>query len=241
MYVSHSSDPDEERLVYALLDSQSDTTFILQDTCEALGLSGTPVKLSLSTMLLEDKAVSSQKVKGLSVRGYNSLQKIPLPDAYTRNIMPANRSHIPTADVANAWSHLEHIAPKLLPLSSCEIGLLIGYNCSQALLPREVIPPDADGPFGLRTDLGWSIVGIVKQGCNEEDSIGLSHRVLAHEVPSELLVGENNCAHSLLFSLRTSVKEIVSNDVLQLIERDFSDIEVGTASLSVEDRHFSPR
>ena len=77
----------------------------------------------------------------------------------------------------------------MLPLSSCEIGLLIGCNCSQALLPREVVPPDADGPFGLRTILGSSIVGIVKQGCIEEDSIGLSHCVLAHEVPLELLVG----------------------------------------------------
>lgn len=32
VYVSHSSNPDNERLIFALLDSQSDTTFLLSDT-----------------------------------------------------------------------------------------------------------------------------------------------------------------------------------------------------------------
>ena len=77
-------------LVYALLDTQSDTTFVLRDTCTALGLSGIDVKLSLSTMYAENRVVDSQKIKGLSVRGLNISLRISLPDAYTRNIMPAN-------------------------------------------------------------------------------------------------------------------------------------------------------
>ena len=43
VYVSHEDSPDKERLVYALLDSQSDTTFILEDTSRFLGLSGVGV------------------------------------------------------------------------------------------------------------------------------------------------------------------------------------------------------
>ena len=31
-YLSHASDPDNERLVYALLDTQSDTRFLLENT-----------------------------------------------------------------------------------------------------------------------------------------------------------------------------------------------------------------
>lgn len=50
VYVSHSDRSDQERLVYVLLDTQSDTTFILEDTYRKLGLSGTEVKLLLSTM-----------------------------------------------------------------------------------------------------------------------------------------------------------------------------------------------
>lgn len=59
--------------------TQSDTTFILEDTCRALYLTGTPVKLRLSTMYAENRLVSSHKVKGLFVHGFNSSLELPLP------------------------------------------------------------------------------------------------------------------------------------------------------------------
>nr|XP_034330613.1 uncharacterized protein LOC117690468 [Crassostrea gigas] len=153
VYVSHRDKPDQERLVYALLDTQSDTTFILEDTYRELGLSGTMVKLLLSTMYAENQVVESHKVRGLVVRGFNNELKIPLPDTFTRNIMPADRSHIPTPEVANAWPYLKPIASEIMPLQNCEIRLLIGYNCARALIPRDVIAPQDEGPYGQRTDL----------------------------------------------------------------------------------------
>lgn len=57
VYVSHRDKPDQERLVYALLDTQSDTAFILEDTYRELGLPGTTVKLLLSTMYAENEVV----------------------------------------------------------------------------------------------------------------------------------------------------------------------------------------
>ena len=39
VFVSHIDNPESEKLVYALLDTQSDTTFILKSTCGDLGLS----------------------------------------------------------------------------------------------------------------------------------------------------------------------------------------------------------
>ena len=42
-----------------------------------------------------------------------------------------------------------------------EVGLLIGSNCTRAIVPREVIPGILDEPYALRTDLGWGIVGRV--------------------------------------------------------------------------------
>ena len=52
-YLSHGDSPEKEILIYALLDTQSDATFILQSSCSALGLTGIDVKLSLSTMYAE--------------------------------------------------------------------------------------------------------------------------------------------------------------------------------------------
>ena len=208
VYVSHCDSPDRERLVYALLDKQSGTTFVLEDTCKALGVSGTEVRLSLSTMYAANKVVTSLKVKGKRMRGINDGPRISLPHAYTGSIVPANHEHIPTSDIARMWPHLETIADQKETLRDCEIGLLIGYNCPTALTSREVISAsNEDGPYGLRTDLGWSIVGIVDaDSC--EDPIGLSHRILSQEVVSPCHTDEDTKPSSILFLWKPKLKKL---------------------------------
>ena len=234
VYISHCDSPESEILIYALLDTQSDTTFVLEDTCNALGLTGIDVKLSLSTMYAENRVVESQKIKGLSVRGFNSSLRISLPPAYTRNIMPANREHIPTPEMARMWPHLEPIADNLMELNPCQIGLLIGYNCSRCLIPREVIASEADGPFGQKTDLGWGIVGIIDPCYETNDPIGLSHRIITREVPSPA----SDTQDSVMFSLKTKVKEVVSSDIIKLMEQDIIDPTLGQVAYSQEDMKF---
>ena len=152
--------------------------------------------------------------------------------------MPANRYHIPTPEMAKMWPHLEAVSENLMPLSQCEIGLLIGYNCPQALLPREVIPPVGDGPFGKRTDLGWGIVGVTNPCQIENDTIGVSHRVIALEVPSYNSSLENPQSNHVLFSVKFSVKEVIGTDVLRVMEREFSDPLINVKSYSQEDKKF---
>ena len=234
VYISHCDSPGSEILIYALLDTQSDTTFILEDACNALGLTGIDVQLSLSTMYAENRVVESQKIKGLSVRGFDSSLRIPLPAAYTRNIMPANRAHIPTPEMARMWPHLEPIADQLMELNPCQIGLLIGYNCPRCLIPREVIAPVTDGPFGQKTDLGWGIVGVVDACCAENDTIGVSHRIITREVHS-YVPDSQNC---VMFSLKTKVKEVMSSDILKLMEQDIIDPMLNQVAYSQEDIKF---
>lgn len=214
VYVSHAGNPNKEKLVYALLDTQSDTSFILDSTCESLDVSGPEINLSLSTMLAEDKRVSSKRITNLRVRGYDSEKTISIPLAYTRSIMPANRSHIPSASMANKWPHLRRIAKFLMPVNDeVEIGLLLGYRCQDALVPREVIVSETGGPYAQRTDLGWCIVGVVDEN-SEHDSIGFSHRVICIE------------NSSVQVALKThTTKEVISpRDVLSVLESDFKDV-----------------
>ena len=91
--------------------------------------------------------VKSKIISGLIVRGYKHSLEIPLPVLYSRQIMPANRSHIPTPEMAKKLPHLAGIASEFVSLQNCEVGLLIGYDCSRALLPRDVIAPEKTGPF----------------------------------------------------------------------------------------------
>ncbi|KAK5859400.1 hypothetical protein PBY51_020957 [Eleginops maclovinus] len=166
--------------------------------------------------------VSSQRVNNLQVRGFYSNKKIYLPPTYTRDFIPANRTHIPTAKTAKAWSHLEHLQDDVAPLQDCEVGLLIGYNCSQALLPREVVSGKENEPYAQRTDLGWSIVGHGKASVDYGDAIGISHRIVVRQVtpgvnPSVSLKKEVHYVN------RTKVKEVTPSDILKVLESDFSE------------------
>lgn len=65
-----------------------------------------------------------------------------------------------------------------------KVGLLIGYDCHKALVPRDIIPPQGNGPYGQATDLGWRIVGVINHSqMNKDDNIGTSHRPLTFQKP----------------------------------------------------------
>lgn len=237
VWLSSTSQSAREVLVYALLDSQSDTTFVLSDVADTLETDKEQVKLRLSTMTARTTVVSSQKVSNLQVRGFYSSKRISLPPVYTREFIPANRTHIPTGETAKAWSHLEHLQDEIAPLQDCEVGLLIGYNCSQALLPREVVSGNENQPYAQRTDLGWSIVGHGNPCVGYGDAIGISHRIVVRQVtpgvePSVKLKTEVHYVN------RSKVKEITPSDIIKVLESDFSERTEEDVTVSQEDLKF---
>lgn len=141
------------------------------------------MKFKLSTMMGRDSVIEGRRVSGLKVRGYSSETTISLPPVYSRDFIPLERAHIPTSDTANGWSHLASIANKIPPLMDCGVGLLIGYDCSRALAPRQVITGGDCEPYGIRTDYGWSIVGGVSPSVNSKDATGLCNRISVRELP----------------------------------------------------------
>ncbi|XP_030581660.1 uncharacterized protein LOC115777804 [Archocentrus centrarchus] len=183
VWVSSNANPYNEKLVYALLDTQSDTAFIDQELCHELQVGACPVKLKLTTMMGENVIINSERVAGIRVRGYSSATHIQLPPAYTKDHIPANREHIPTQETVKRWSHLSPIIDKIPPLLSCEVGLLIGYNCPRALAPRQVILGKENEPYAVQTDLGWSIVGGLAPHFETDMMNSLCHRVAIKEIP----------------------------------------------------------
>ena len=148
--------------MYALLDDQSDTMFIVKETLCQLGVRGHQIQLLLSTMHGKDVAISSEKVNGLLVQDFKCQVTIVLPNTFSAQTIPARREQIPKAEAALKWSHMKKIANQLMPhRDDIKVGLLIGYNCTCAIVPRELIPGNFDEPYALRTDLGWGIIGRV--------------------------------------------------------------------------------
>ena len=189
--VSHISNPEREQIVYAMLDSQSDSTFITEGTARALGLQGVETRLSLSTMTASDKVVRCQRYGGLEIQGFSSNQKIPLPPVFSRRVIPINYQHIPCPEMVDYWPHLEDLRDKITPRMDVEVGLLIGYDCSRALEPLEVVsaPKATNGPFGQRTELGWGIVGVISQSRNTNmNPSGYSHHIVANQITESQIV-----------------------------------------------------
>ncbi|XP_052445763.1 uncharacterized protein LOC127987458 [Carassius gibelio] len=238
VWVSATDEPTHEVLVYALLDTQSDTTFILEEIAQALDTKKESVQLKLSTMVSKSTVVPCQKIIGLKVRGFYSEKKISLPVTYSREFIPANRTHIPTPKTARVWPHLMHIAEKIAPKQVCDIGLLIGYNCPQALLPREIVSGKENQPFAQRTDLGWSIVGCGNSSVDYGDAIGVSHRIIVKQVlPS--LQSSLNLTSKVQYICRTQIKEVITPpNVIKALESDFNEKAAVDSCISQEDLRF---
>ena len=215
VWVSSKNNPTVEKLVYALLDTQSDTTFIDQEVSDSLDADKRPVRLRLTTMSGKDTVIGSESVSGLLVRGYSSAIQVNLPVAYTKDCIPINRTHIPTPETAKQWSHLAEIVDEIQPLKDCEAGLLIGYNCSRAMAPRQVIVGGNEEPYAIRTDLGWSIVGRSSQGHDSLSRGHLCHRITVKELPSA-----------------------TPADVIRILESDFKDGSEDGKTVSQDDITF---
>ena len=218
LLVHHQDDPSHQVPVYAMLDSQSDTCFISETILESLGVAGHRTSLCISTMTDERKIVETSKVTGLSVCGLNETTVIPLPTTYSRKKIPANRAHIPTPDMALKWQHLDQVHDKLTPLQDIEVGILIGYNCPRALVPREVIPPVEDGPYAQRTDLGWGIIGVFDDNVEEGDEFGVSHNIIAQiEPPGKAFLSRQ-------FSIKERIMEYEEDVGLSIEDNQFLSI-----------------
>ena len=159
VYLSVRDNPSDPIMVYCILDTQSDTSFITEDAARILNVPFEETNHKLTTMNATS-VIKCKKYNNLQIKGINESISVALPTLFSREIIPINQSHIPTPKTASNWSHLRCLMTKIPEIQACKVGLLIGYNCPQALAPRRVICGLNTEPFGQRTDLGWSIVGI---------------------------------------------------------------------------------
>ncbi|XP_014673995.1 PREDICTED: uncharacterized protein LOC106814210 [Priapulus caudatus] len=141
----------------------------------------------------------------------------PREQSYSRSFIPVNKSHIPTPEVAKKWPHLENLSDKIAPLQNCEVALLIGYDCPRALAPMDVVRGTADEPVGLKTELGWTIVGRTMCATDEEH---ITHRVLTKPIPEEVKVHGRD---EVSFVCRTKISEEITLPQIKILESDFQD------------------
>ncbi|XP_077978766.1 uncharacterized protein LOC144434185 [Glandiceps talaboti] len=143
---------------YAFLDNGSDAVFCTEAIRQQLNTGGQKTKLNVHTMT-ETKVVNSYILKGLEVTDLDGNNVIQLPATYTHSEIPVSKKDIVKQEDITRWPYLRNIH---LPSINADIGLLIGNNVPKALEPWEVINSQDDGPYAVKTLLGWAVNGPLK-------------------------------------------------------------------------------
>ncbi|KAK0132995.1 hypothetical protein N1851_031641 [Merluccius polli] len=140
---------------YAFLDPGSNASFCTNKLANDLHLQGKNVNILLTTMG-EQKAVSCKAVPDLEVSSLEGDDFIGLTEVFAQKVIPVSKENIPTQDDVDKWPHLQGVR---IPSINADVGLLIGTDVAKALEPEEVIRSIKDGPYAVRTALGWTVNG----------------------------------------------------------------------------------
>jgi len=144
-------------MTYALLDSGSTKSFCSKDLSNQLQLQGKTEVLSLTTLEKRNSRAQTTVVD-LLVSDINCENTVEINRVYTRRMLPINMENIATSNDVKQWPHLGQVPlPQIVDCKS--VGLLIGQDVPEALMPREVIGGNAGSSFAVRTLLGWTLNG----------------------------------------------------------------------------------
>lgn len=101
--------------------------------------------------------------------------KLSLPTLIECDMLPDDRTEIPSPDVAQHYPHLGPVANQIPAVDpNAPILLLLGRDILRLHKVREQINGPNDAPYAQRLDLGWVIVG--------EVCLGTAHRPLSVNV-----------------------------------------------------------
>ncbi|KAL7880976.1 hypothetical protein SRHO_G00032300 [Serrasalmus rhombeus] len=123
----------------------------------------------------KEAVVDTCIVNGLEISSLDGNQFIPLSEVFSevfsQKTIPVTKDNIPQQEDVNRWPHLKDVK-----LSSIQtgIGLLIGANVPKAMEPLQVVNSVDDGPYAVRTVLGWTVNGPLRGGCNAKEGEKLS-------------------------------------------------------------------
>lgn len=151
---------------YAFLDPGSSATFATESLINQLNMNGRNISISLRTMG-NVSIVNTCIVNGLEISSLDGDEFIELSEVFSQKNIPVTKDNIPRQEGVNGWPHLKEVK---LPTIQAEVGLLIGANVPKAMEPLQVISSVDDGPYAVRTILGWTVNGPLRGGMETNNS-----------------------------------------------------------------------
>ena len=80
--------------------------------------------------------------------------------------MPVTTDNIISEEELSKWPYLRDVT---IPHITADVDLLIGTNASKLMEPWNVINSQGEGPYTIRTLLGW-VINCSVQGCGDSKS-----------------------------------------------------------------------
>ncbi|KAJ8357950.1 hypothetical protein AAFF_G00048870 [Aldrovandia affinis] len=125
-----------------------------------LNIRGRKTEIILRTMG-QEKPVHSYILPDLEVCGLETRDYIDLPKVFIHRDIPVKKENILRQEDVQRWPYLKEVQ---IPRLEAEIGLLIGTNAPRAMEPWRVINSEGDGPYAVKTTLGWVVLTGSKRG-----------------------------------------------------------------------------
>ncbi|KAK0144062.1 hypothetical protein N1851_017602 [Merluccius polli] len=126
----------------------------------------------------QEKPVPSYVLSDLEVCGVAENNYISLPGMFTHTDIPVTKRNIPVQKDLERWPYLSEVQ---LPHIEADVDLLIGTNVPKGMEPWRIIHSKDDGPYGVKTILGWVVNGPLKRGC-DHSSICTDQKVLVNRI-----------------------------------------------------------
>ena len=146
---------------FALLDSGSQTSLILEKFADAIGLVGEDSPLQLGTINSSGEPIRSKKVSFHvgAVEGPETGVQITVEEAWTipQLNLPPQRV---TRTMMQDFSHLTDL--DIPEVDSEDVTILLGANVLEAILQHDVRRGRPGQPVAILTAFGWTLAGSVK-------------------------------------------------------------------------------
>ncbi len=175
---------------YAFLDPGSSATFCTEKLMNQLNVRGRRTEILLRTMG-QERPVKSYELTGLEVGSIDGNVYIDLPKVYTQPKIPVSKDNLLTHDDLEKWPYLREIE---LDRINADIEILIGINVPKAMEPWQIVNSQGNGPYAVKTALGWVVNGPLHScsSMNETGLISVTANRISMEKIKDLLIRQYN-------------------------------------------------
>ena len=207
---------------YTYLDDGSDTIFCTQELRNQLSVKGRKTKVRIQTITGE-KVSETHLLKNIEVLDLDKENVINIPEMFTKHSIPVNSEDIIKEEDIEEFGYLEDVT--LPNLDDKHVGILIGNNIPKAMEPWKIINSQEDGPYAVKTLLGWTVHGVKRNSHSQRVSV---NRIIANETIEEQLIHMYNMDFS----------ECLSDDLRVKSKEDAMFLELAADSIQLMKGHY---